>query len=85
MGDFPSAAADYVGAAKVNIDGVDSGSLWTPPGMIRATDWFPLLQHAARLAVCEDGEYEVVLHDGRRLRMSRRYRKPLLELLGSAA
>jgi two-component system LytT family response regulator len=37
------------------------------------------------LAMCEDGEYEVVLHDGRRLRMSRRYRKPLLELLGSAA
>jgi len=33
------------------------------------------------LAVCEDGEYEVVLHDGRRLRMSRRYRKPLLALL----
>jgi len=37
------------------------------------------------LAMCGDGEYEVVLHDGRRLRMSRRYRKPLLELLGSAA
>lgn len=37
------------------------------------------------LAVCEDGEYEVVLHDGRRLRMSRRYRKPLMGLLGSAA
>lgn len=31
-----------------------------------------------------DGEYDVVLDGTRRLRMSRRYRKPLLERLGSA-
>jgi two-component system LytT family response regulator len=39
------------------------------------------LQRVRALELCEDGEYEVVLESARRLRMSRRYRKAVLERL----
>jgi two-component system LytT family response regulator len=35
------------------------------------------LDRVQRLMVGEDGEYEVLLENGTRLRLSRRYRKPL--------
>lgn len=41
------------------------------------------LDRVSALEIREDGEYEVVLHDAKRLRMSRRYRKPILERLGA--
>jgi len=41
------------------------------------------LDRVSALEIREDGEYEVVLHDTKRLRMSRRYRKPILERLGA--
>lgn len=40
------------------------------------------LDRVRTLEIREDGEYEVVLHSAQRLRMSRRYRKPILERLG---
>lgn len=39
------------------------------------------LDRVRALEIREDGEYDVVLASGQRLRMSRRYRKPLLERL----
>ncbi len=39
------------------------------------------LDRVKALEVREDGEYEVVLRDGQRLRLSRRYRKGVLERL----
>jgi two-component system LytT family response regulator len=42
------------------------------------------LDRVRALEIREDGEYEIVLQCAQRLRMSRRYRKPLLEQLGSA-
>lgn len=39
------------------------------------------LQRVQALAIREDGEYEVVLESGQRLRMSRRYRKAVLDRL----
>ncbi|WP_202413466.1 LytTR family DNA-binding domain-containing protein [Duganella sp. CY15W] len=41
------------------------------------------LDRVSALEIREDGEYEVVLHNAKRLRMSRRYRKPILERLGT--
>lgn len=40
------------------------------------------LDRIRALEMCKDGEYEVVLDGARRLRMSRRYRKPMLDRLG---
>lgn len=40
------------------------------------------LERVRALEIRQDGEYEIVLHSGQRLRMSRRYRKPILVLLG---
>lgn len=40
------------------------------------------LEKVRALELREDGEYEVVLHTAQRLRMSRRYRKPVLDKLG---
>jgi len=40
------------------------------------------LEKVRALELREDGEYEVVLHCSQRLRMSRRYRKPVLVKLG---
>ncbi|MBA5636320.1 response regulator transcription factor [Duganella sp. LX20W] len=42
------------------------------------------LERIAALGMREDGEYEVVLRCARRLRVSRRYRKPVLERLETA-
>ncbi|WP_342115399.1 LytR/AlgR family response regulator transcription factor [Pseudoduganella sp. OTU4001] len=39
------------------------------------------LERIRALEIREDGEYEVVLRTGQRLRMSRRYRKTIMELL----
>lgn len=39
------------------------------------------MERVRTLAIREDGEYEVTLNSGQRLRMSRRYRKALLERL----
>jgi two-component system LytT family response regulator len=39
------------------------------------------LDRARALAMRDDGEYEIVLHSAQRLRMSRRYRKPILAAL----
>jgi two-component system LytT family response regulator len=39
------------------------------------------LDRIRALEVCKDGEYEIVLENTRRLRMSRRYRKPVLDRL----
>jgi two-component system LytT family response regulator len=41
------------------------------------------LERVRSLDIRADGEYEVVLCSAERLRMSRRYRKPLLELLAA--
>ncbi len=41
------------------------------------------LDRVRALEIREDGEYDVLLHSGQQLRMSRRYRKPILERLGS--
>jgi two-component system LytT family response regulator len=43
------------------------------------------LDRVRALEIREDGEYEVVLHCAQRLRMSRRYRKPILERLASTS
>jgi len=43
------------------------------------------LDRVRALEIREDGEYEIVLHSAQRLRMSRRYRKPILERLASAS
>jgi len=40
------------------------------------------LDRVRRLKVGEDGEYEIVLEDGARVRLSRKYRKALQERLG---
>ena len=40
------------------------------------------LERVRRLKVGEDGEYEIVLEDGARVRLSRKYRKALQERLG---
>lgn len=42
------------------------------------------LERIRALAMREDGEYDIVLHDGQRLRMSRRYRKAIIARLGPA-
>jgi DNA-binding LytR/AlgR family response regulator len=42
------------------------------------------LRRVSELGMRADGEYEVVMADGQRLRMSRRYRKAVLERLESA-
>ncbi len=42
------------------------------------------LDRVRALEIRKDGEYEIVLQGAQRLRMSRRYRKPILEHLGSA-
>lgn len=42
------------------------------------------LERVRALEIRADGEYEVVLHGGQRLRMSRRYRKAILERLAPA-
>jgi len=43
------------------------------------------LDRVRALDLREDGEYEIVLECARRLRMSRRYRKPILDRLASAS
>ena len=43
------------------------------------------LDRIRALEIREDGEYEIVLRCAQRLRMSRRYRKPILERLASAS
>ncbi|WP_374584466.1 LytR/AlgR family response regulator transcription factor [Pseudoduganella sp.] len=42
------------------------------------------LERIRALAMREDGEYDIVLHDGQRLRMSRRYRKSIMARLSPA-
>lgn len=42
------------------------------------------LERIRTLAMREDGEYDIVLHDGQRLRMSRRYRKAIMTRLSPA-
>ena len=42
------------------------------------------LERIRALAMREDGEYDIVLHDGQRLRMSRRYRKSIMTRLSPA-
>lgn len=43
------------------------------------------LDRVHALEIREDGEYEIVLRCAQRLRMSRRYRKPILERLAAAS
>lgn len=40
------------------------------------------LERIRALEICKDGEYEIVLESMQRLRMSRRYRRPILDRLG---
>ncbi|MYN02624.1 response regulator [Pseudoduganella sp. DS3] len=42
------------------------------------------LERIRTLAMREDGEYDIVLHDGQRLRISRRYRKAIMTRLSPA-
>lgn len=63
----------------------DLETLLTPHGFCRIhRSAIVNLDRIRALEIREDGEYEIVLQDSERLRMSRRYRKTILERLGSA-
>lgn len=60
----------------------DLESLLAPHGFCRIhRSAIVNLDRIRALELCKDGEYEVVLDDAQRLRMSRRYRKPILDRL----
>lgn len=62
---------------------VDLESLLTPYGFCRIhRSAIVNLDRIRALEIRKDGEYEIVLKDTQRLRMSRRYRKPILARLG---
>ena len=61
----------------------DLENLLTPYGFCRIhRSAIVNIDRIRALEICKDGEYEVVLDGARRLRMSRRYRKPILDRLG---
>ena len=60
----------------------DLESLLTPHGFCRIhRSAIVNLDRIRALEICKDGEYEIVLESTQRLRMSRRYRKPILDRL----
>ncbi len=60
----------------------DLESLLTPHGFCRIhRSAIVNLDRIRALEICKDGEYEIVLDGAQRLRMSRRYRKPILDRL----
>ncbi|MFZ6876308.1 LytR/AlgR family response regulator transcription factor [Undibacterium sp. Di27W] len=62
---------------------VDLESLLTPYGFCRIhRSAIVNLDRIRALEICKEGEYEIVLEGSQRLRMSRRYRKPILDRLG---